>query len=371
MTTIDPAALNELDEYYARVSGNVKFQLMATTTLVVVGTGASGQMIEGFVRLGVKKLHLYDLDIVERKNLPAQNFTHDDIGRPKTEAKKRRLHDCEFEKGNPNLPSLEVITHGDFLLPSDEEIAELIKSEKDAGRRVIFIMASDFHPVQARGSRIALKFGVPVFWVGIYRNGMAGEIIFFESGNGLNCYRCITESRYRHWDQNHLLDHLRGTLKKGRGHSAGLPMAAMFIDAILSHLVIGAIHKEVDDNPHGALYRRLLKEKRNFIQTQLDPGYRLGDEGIFGQIQGSDVITFNTLFQQGPNESPGTFNTCLDCCYGDRWTNTDYTKDDYDECIESIEKVLTALLHGYFRHELRDVYADLLHSIKLFRDESK
>lgn len=329
MNTIDPAVLTELNEYYSRVSGNVRFDLMASTALVVIGTGASGAMIEGFVRLGVKRVHLFDLDDVEAKNLAAQNFIYDDIGFPKTEALKRRLHTCEFEKGNPALPNLDVVTGGDFLALSDGDIEALIDGERKAGNRILFIMASDHHPVQARGSRIALKFGVPVFWVGIYRRGMAGEIVFFESDYHLPCYRCITRERYEHWDANHLTDHLKGTTKKGAGRSAGLPMAASFIDAILSHLVIGAIHKDVPDNPHGVLYRRLLAEKRNFVQTQLDPTYRLGDEDIFAQIQGKDVITFNTIFQQEKRNQACPDCGEYGCCHGIPiylW-HTDYTRD--------------------------------------------
>ncbi|WP_413207707.1 ThiF family adenylyltransferase [Rhodospirillum sp. A1_3_36] len=331
--TIDTSVIEELNDRYVRVSGNVDFNEMTSTTLVVVGTGASGQMIEGFVRLGIKRLYLFDLDTVEAKNLAAQNFTCDDIGLPKTEALKRRLEACEFERDNSAVPALEVVTGGDFLAISDDDIDELIRGEKAAGNRVLFIMASDHHPVQARGSRIALWYDVTVFWVGIYRGGMAGEIIFFDREHPLPCYRCITRERYEYWDANHLVDHRSGTTKTGAGRSAGLPMAASFIDAILGHLVIGAIHKVIPDNPHGAFYRRLLAEKRNFIQTQLDPTYRLGDEDLFAQIEGKDIISFNTLFQTEAHKAD-----CPDCATVEQnwgghfgmvavlpWKRTDYT----------------------------------------------
>ena len=54
-------------------------------------------------------------------------------------------------------------------------------------------------------------------------------------GYDLPCYRCITESRYEFFDKNRLSDHLRGD-NTGAGRSAGLPMAASFIDAVLAHL---------------------------------------------------------------------------------------------------------------------------------------
>lgn len=306
-----------LNQYYSRVSGDVDFNVTGKTTLIAVGTGASGAAIEAFFRLGMKRGHLFDLDIVEKKNLTSQNFTHTDVGLAKTEALKRRLLQCEFEPGNPAFPAAQIFTYGDFLAIDDEEISALIKAEQAAGQRVILLMASDFHPVQARGNRIALAHGLTVFWVGIYRNGAAGEIIFHDGATtsappdkdgAMPCYRCITETRYNFWDKHHLADHQAGAHKKGAGRSAGLPMAASFIDSILGHLIIGAIHAHIDDNPHARLYRRLVEQRRNFIQTQLNPDYRLGDEDLFEQIRGPDVVTFNTLFQRAP-----VIEHCPDC----------------------------------------------------------
>ena len=68
----------QLQEKYKRVSGSVDLGLMANTALYVVGTGASGSFIESFARLGVKRFVLFDPDVVETKNLAAQNFTHRD-----------------------------------------------------------------------------------------------------------------------------------------------------------------------------------------------------------------------------------------------------------------------------------------------------
>ena len=104
-------------------------------------------------------------------------------------------------------------------------------------------------------------------------------------------------------------------------------MAADYIDAILNHLIIGAIHIEVDKNQHAKLFRKLLKEGRNFIQCQLDPDYKLNDnEDIFAQIKkGPDLIAFNTIFQQ-----ENARIDCLDCSLNHKkWVITDYTKEEY------------------------------------------
>jgi len=324
---------NALNELYCRVSQNVRFDRMINTTMLVVGTGAIGPAVEQLVRLGIKRVYLFDNKLVLRKNLVAQNFCYSDKGTPKTEALKKRLHKCQFEKNNPEIPPLEVFTYGDFLDVTDSEIKQIIAKEKSDGRLVILIMASDYHPVQARGNRIALENDVSVFWVGIYGMGKAGEIIFYVPGFDLPCYRCITETRYRFFDKNRLINHLRGD-SSGAGRSSGLPMAASFIDAILSHLIIGYIHFETETNQHGRLFHRLLAEKRNLIQCQLDPDYMLNDsENIFSQIQGPDLIAFNTLFQQESRNAD-----CIDCrdfAINSVWKNTDYTQENYRNTLET------------------------------------
>jgi len=313
----------QLNSRYSRVSNSVRFDLMLNTAIFFIGVGASGLMIEQFVRLGAGTVHLFDPDIVKTKNLPSQNFSYDDIGLMKPEAMKHRLEACEFEKDNPNIPSLVVTTNGDFLELNDNVIEKMIIDECFKGHQVIFVFASDYHPAQARGNRIALKYKIPTFWVGIYRLGKAGEIIFYIPGHDLSCYRCITETRYEFFGKRRLADHLKGNFR-GAGKSSGLPMAASFIDSILSHLIVGFIHMNVEHNQHGELFRRLLVEKRNFIQCQLDPTYKLDEtEDIFAQIKGPDLIAFNTIFQQ-EKVNP----ECFDCSIGNnKWNHTDYTKE--------------------------------------------
>ncbi|MFC1814050.1 ThiF family adenylyltransferase [Thermodesulfobacteriota bacterium] len=348
----------ELNKIYSRVSQNVCFDRMINTTLLVVGAGAIGPAVEQLVRLGIKRVYLFDNKPVQRKNLVAQNFCYSDKGTPKTEALKKRLHECQFEKNNPEIPPLEVFTYGDFLDVTDSEIKQIIAKEKSDGRLVIMVMASDYHPVQARGNRIALENEIPIFWVGIYGMGKAGEIIFYVPGFDLPCYRCITETRYRFFDKNRLINRLRGD-SSGSGKSSGLPMAASFIDAVLAHLIIGYIHFETETNQHGRLFHKLLVEKRNFIQCQLDPEYMLNDsENIFFQIQGPDLIAFNTLFQQESRKTD-----CIDCrdfAINSVWKNTDYTKENYRKALETFSMRESKLSHkSDYVHPLLNEYNEL------------
>lgn len=58
----------------------------------VIGCGSiGGNVAELLVRYGIKKITIWDGDIVESHNLANQIYTEFDIGRPKTEALKERL----------------------------------------------------------------------------------------------------------------------------------------------------------------------------------------------------------------------------------------------------------------------------------------
>jgi hypothetical protein len=136
-------------------------------------------------------------------------------------------------------------------------------------------------------------------------------------------------------------------------------MAASFIDAVLSHLIIGYIHRNIVENQHGRLYRRILEEKRNLIQCQLDPDYRLNDtENIFSQLKGPEQLAFNTIFQAESRDL-----CCVDCHFGHgypSWESTDYTKENYRKFLENFSSFESAFLHGLsFRHPLLETYADM------------
>lgn len=70
----------------------------------IVGCGSVGSTIaENLVRCGVKKLTLWDFDVVEPKNVHNQMFTSGDIGKPKVEA----LRDLLFSI-NPELTNTDI-----------------------------------------------------------------------------------------------------------------------------------------------------------------------------------------------------------------------------------------------------------------------
>jgi len=290
---IENNVLSELNNVYSRYSQQINFERLFETELIFVGTGASSFMIEWFAKIGIKNFCLIDNAKVERKNLPVQNFIASDIGKNKVDALAERIKQSAFESNNSLLPTIEVRTFAiDFLQLDNLEILR-----PDLIHPKILIMTTDYHPVQAKGARLSIMYGIPTFWAGIYKNSMAGEIIFYQKNQSLPCYRCITKKRYENFVNKSQSNKNQQNNIIGRGVSSGLPMAATQLDSMLSHLIIGCIHQQEKYNQHGQLYNRLLKEKRNLIQTQFSPDYLLNGNDIFSDIYGENTVTFNTLFQ--------------------------------------------------------------------------
>ena len=345
-----PTTLARLNQDYARVAGHVDFAKMLDTCIIHIGVGASGTSIEQFSRLGVKRWILFDPDTVEKKNLVAQDFEIADVGKLKVDAIKERMERCEFENGSADVPPLQISTFADFLEPDDATLDALIEAEKRNYGQVILVAATDFHPAQARAARLGIRHAIPAFFIGAYRDGLAGETIFYDpAANDMPCYRCIVASRYAAFDG-------RPPESQRAAKSSGLPFAIGVLDSQLGHLVVGCIHRdqtesvsmlapqavlsntEVTDipidaafeaavavNQHARLYQELVADKRNFIQTQLNPSYRMAGEDIFRDaagVHGSKVKTFISMFETDVKNPH-----CPDCANSTAWQHTDYRKD--------------------------------------------
>ncbi|MFP8778087.1 ThiF family adenylyltransferase [Hydrogenophaga sp. RWCD_12] len=339
---ISANTLARLKNEYSRVAGQVDFDKMLDTSIIHVGVGASSTSIEQFSRIGIKRWVLFDHDRVEKKNLVAQDFETADIGKLKAEAIKERMERCEFEKDALDVPSLNVTVFGDFLAPSDATLDQLIEHEKKTYGRVILVAATDYHPAQARASRLGIRHEIPTFFIGAYRDGLAGEMIFYHpKAKNMPCYRCITASRYKAFDE-------RPPESQGAAKSSGLPFGIGVLDSQLAHLIVGCIHYTYPENEawpgygrsvvphadftlpketnkHADLFRDLVMENRNFIQTQLNPGYRMAGEDIFRDengVHGENVKTFISMFQIDEKKMD-----CPDCSSPKAWWHTDYRVD--------------------------------------------
>ena len=73
----------------------------------IIGVGAMGSRIaELLVRLGVPKIHIWDMDTVEDKNIANQAYLHHHIGMKKVDALEELLKDIN--------PQVKVYKHGEY-----------------------------------------------------------------------------------------------------------------------------------------------------------------------------------------------------------------------------------------------------------------
>ncbi|HPM79203.1 MAG TPA: ThiF family adenylyltransferase [Candidatus Anammoximicrobium sp.] len=278
---------------YARQQGAAGVELLRRQHVVVVGIGSASTLVKTFARMGMGKITAIDPDVVEFRNVTSQGYRFEDARkqRPKVEA----LRD-ECLAINPDLRFLGL--QEDFVSLPDGQLKTILA---DA---TLLVMTTDHHPAQARGNLAGLVCDVPVLFGSLYRRGRAGEIILQYPGLTRACYRCITRDRYQYVARQQT---------GGTGNGTGsLPFAPLLVDSILGFLAVGVLHRRhgATDNPYAAWIDRVAN--RGFIQTRMDPDYRLGEEDIFGDVfgHGEKVFCFDTIWQ--PAE-PEVQANCPDC----------------------------------------------------------
>lgn len=105
----------------------------------VIGAGGTGgYCVEFLARLlagGSHKIHVYDGDMVEIKNLKRQNFSKDDVDLNKAEALCKKLSDMV-------LDAPELIPHPTYLTDEDSFLAEILLS-LEPDESLIIVQAVD------------------------------------------------------------------------------------------------------------------------------------------------------------------------------------------------------------------------------------
>lgn len=275
---------------FDRIAPTIDLNVMQQSRVTVVG--GAHDLICGLVRSGLGAASLVDFDRISDSNPARQDFYSTDLGQHKVEAVARYLSQIN--------PEVEVECHvRDYCEISTEE-HDLLFGDTD-----LFIFATDFFPAQARGNLEALRLGKAAMWIGLYKDGRAGELIYYVPGVTEACYHCICSSRYQAFAAGAAsIDSAGGTI-----------FDLHLVDAIAGQIAVGILTRGAD-NRMGRLIERL--GDRNLLQVKIDPEYRLAGKDVFAQYLGSHPANFSFTTIALPMERD---QNCPDC--GHRHSNVE------------------------------------------------
>ena len=267
---------------FNRIAPTIDVETMQQSSAAIIG-GAVG-LARDLVHSGLGAVTLLDFDRIDASNPARQDFYSTDMGRYKVEATAEMLR-----KINPEV-QVEYHMH-DYCALSRQEHDNLFAHTD------LFVFATDFFPAQARGNLEALRLGIPAIWIGMYRAGRAGEIVFYIPGKTNACFRCIRGKRYQAFQVG------KATVPSVGGTILDLHL----VDAIVGQIAVGIL-TDGADNRMGKLPDQL--GNRNFMQVKIDPDYRLGGKDIFGQYLGNNPANFSFTTIALPMERD---ENCPDC----------------------------------------------------------
>lgn len=237
----------------SRLERVMDIKRLSQAVVGIVGVGGASDLAQNIGRSGVRHFRLIDRDVVGRENIARQGHDAAAVGAPKVKALAKKL-----KAVNPDVDVRYLAA--DFLEIGDDEIADFL------GTADLLIFATDAFRAQAKGNTVALQYGIPALFPGLYRGGEAGEVIFWHPDIDA-CYQCLCKRRYEAHD---------AAEAEGRSLDPGSDGATIYdislLDAIAGQLAIGLLTRGAD-NRFGRLIDRL--GDRNFLQVKIDPLYRL------------------------------------------------------------------------------------------------
>ncbi len=156
--------------------------LLQKTHILIVGVGGIGSIASlAFARLGIGKITIVDLDLVEKSNLNRQLlYSKNDVGRQKVESAMTQLS---------SVHSLYSQIEGhDFNIFQDWlRFVKLVKAAD------IVYNALDLPEVKKLAvANLCLKFKKPMIFSGTDPINGHASMILFQSPEGKPCYNCLT-----------------------------------------------------------------------------------------------------------------------------------------------------------------------------------
>ena len=278
---------------FSRIASAIDINRMQQATIAIIGAGGSAGLAANLVRSGARHFILFDPDVVTSSNVARQSHDTVLLGRPKVEALKEMLQRIN--------PQVECETYADDPTTwPDDDIADSV------GTAHLLINATDRFSVHAWGNTVALRFGIPALWVGLYPQGLAGEVVWWDQ-HIESCYRCLCAKRYS--------AHAQATAS-GKSLDPASDGCTIFdislLDSIAGMIAVGLLTRGAD-NRFGRMIEEL--QDRNFLQVQLDRSWSYGGRNPIRQLLGIPpdnpyYFAWNSIVRADPDHGQ---LPCPDC----------------------------------------------------------
>lgn len=271
--------------YFERLDG-VYPEKVLDKVIVCVGTGGARTYLENMARNGFRNFILIDGDKISLSNIATQGVFISEMGMWKTEAIKNRINDIN--------PKAKVICVNRFLDDefTDDEFNDCLRNFLGKEPTDYLVLGCcDTFDGNRRSSELSLKYGLTYIGAGMYKGGLAAEIVFVYPGVTPSCPRCMLRSRYEAYENEGY---------KNDVTSAGCPtFATERLNTLLGFISIMMLM--YGDAP-SSQYNRMLDEvkDRNFVWIRMNPYLGSSDLGIrlFDRVFGTPETSSYTFFDE-------------------------------------------------------------------------
>lgn len=178
------------DETFARIAPVVPLAYMKECTVIGVGCGGARGFYEDMARCGVGRFILIDGDVCSRSNIASQNGYISEVGKNKACVVAGRLKDIN--------DGIEVHAFGRMLDDSlsDDDFEKLLQLVHACPEKTILCAFTDSFKAQARCSRLAEKYGIPLLAAQHHAYGDTSEVLYWYPGVSQYTQEEILADRY-------------------------------------------------------------------------------------------------------------------------------------------------------------------------------